>query len=91
MTIESMLTTIDNPYSPFDEYENWYAWDNQAGYNTPGFLARLSSFSLDLSEVDQSLELERVIDEIVRENVLGLYVKVTKEIEDKEQLVDVED
>ena len=28
-----MLTTTDNPYNPWTEYEDWYLWDQQHGYN----------------------------------------------------------
>lgn len=78
--IESMLTTVDNPYDPFDQFDLWYAYDLQAGYNTPGFLARIAVVSEESSEADQSLAIEEAIDEIVRENVLGIYRKVTREI-----------
>lgn len=78
--VESMLTTIDNPYSPFDSYDEWWQWDAMHGYHTPSFLARIAVVSYDLSDADISLAIEEAIDEIVRENVLGLYIKVTKEI-----------
>ena len=73
-----MLSTIDNPYSPFDEYDEWYAWDTRQGYNTSSFLARVAMVSDNLSEADYNLAIEEAIDEIVKENVLGLYIKVTK-------------
>jgi hypothetical protein len=79
MTTESMLTTTDNPYDPFDNFDEWYAFDQRKGYHTPGFLARIAVVSDELSEEDQSLAIERAIDEIVEENVLGLYKKVTRE------------
>lgn len=83
MTTHSMLSTIDNPYNPFDEYRRWYEFDTRLGYNTAAFLARLTFTSYELSEVDQALAVENAVDEAVEENVLGLYIKVTKEIEDK--------
>lgn len=77
--IRSMLTTVDNPYDPFEDFQLWYAFDEQAGYHTTAFLGRLSFNSNDLSEADQVLANEKVIDEIVEENILGIYRKVTKE------------
>jgi len=71
-----MLTTYDNPYDPFTEFDEWYAWDANAGYHTPGLLARVAQTSDELSEVDQHLALEHAIDEIVRENVFGMHRKV---------------
>ena len=71
-----MLTTIDNPFNPFTQYNEWYAFDQAAGYDTTGFLARIARTSDDLSEADQNLAIEQAIDEIVNENVLGIYTKV---------------
>lgn len=78
---ESMLTTIDNPHNPFEDYDSWYAYDSRMGYHTPSFLARVTILSDELSEVDQDLAIDSAIDEIVEENVLGLYKKVTRETE----------
>lgn len=77
---ESMLTTIDNPFDPFDQYDEWYAWDTRAHYHTPSFLAHIANTSSELSEADRKFDIENAIDEIVRENVLGVYKKVTREI-----------
>lgn len=79
--VEAMLTTIDNPYDPFDRYEDWYAYDNRMGYHTPSFLARIVVNSEELSDTDQLLAIENAIDEIVNENVSGLYKKVSREVE----------
>jgi len=77
MTVH-MLTTIDNPYNPWTHYDEWFAWDAQAGYHTPGFLARIVRSSDELSDEDQSLAIEQAIDEIVEENVLGIYKRVAE-------------
>lgn len=74
--IEHMLTTVDNPFDPFTQYEEWYAFDESAGHRTTQFLARIARTSDELSEADQSLAIEQAIDEIVNENVSGLYRKV---------------
>lgn len=72
----SMLSTIDNPYDPFTQYDEWYAYDRDSGYNTPAFLARVVVTSESLSEADQDLALEQAISEIVKFNVLGIYIRV---------------
>jgi len=74
---EHMLTTIDNPYNPFTQYEEWYAFDSDMGYHTPEFLARIANVSFELSDADQDLAIELAIDEIVKVNALGLYKKVS--------------
>lgn len=71
-----MLTTVDNPFDPFTQWDQWYMWDLNAGYNTPGLLARVSFVSDELSEPDQALAIQQAIDEIVRENVSGVHRKV---------------
>lgn len=78
----AMLTTIDNPFSPFDEYDAWYAYDMYSGYKTTELLGRVAHSSHELSEIDNNLAITTAIDEIVKENVLGLYVKVEKEVPD---------
>jgi hypothetical protein len=75
---EYMLTTYDNPYDPFTQWDEWYAWDMRAGYHTPGLLARVSRVSLDLSDADQYLAVQDAIDEIAQENVSGVHKKVKR-------------
>lgn len=73
---EYMLTTVDNPYDPFTQWDEWFSWDQTAGYHTPGLLARVALSSNDLSDADQYVVIQDAIDEIVRENVLGVFRKV---------------
>lgn len=72
-----MLTTIDNPYNPFTQFDEWLAFDESKGYHSCAYLARIVITSDELSETDQALSNEEAIDEIVSMNVLGLYKKVT--------------
>ena len=37
-----MLTTMDNPFSPIDDYDQWRIWDIEHGYNTEDLIARLA-------------------------------------------------
>jgi hypothetical protein len=80
IVVEAMLTTIDNPYHPFDEFEAWYAWDEMAGYHTPSYLARITVSSDSLSDKDILQAIEDAVDLAVRENILGIYKKVTREV-----------
>lgn len=75
--VEHMLTTVDNPFNPFTQFDEWYAFDEASGYHTTAFLARIVRTSHDLSDADQDVAIEAAIDEIVRENVLGVYRKVS--------------
>lgn len=79
--MEYMLTTIDNPHSPFTDYEAWLAYDERQGHYTNSLLARVAVMSADMSEADQEFVIDEAMDEIVKENVSGLYVKVARESE----------
>lgn len=76
MAKRHMLTTVDNPFNPWTQFDSWYTWDEQAGYHSTSFLARILRTSPDLSDADQDLALEQAIDEVVKENVLGMWTKV---------------
>jgi len=80
--LRAMLTTVDNPYSPFDDWDSWLVWDTASGYNSSGLLARIAKVSDELSEADYLLGIAQAIDEIVSENVSGVHRKVTREVED---------
>lgn len=76
--IEYMLTTVDNPYDPFTQFNEWFGFDTRSGYNTSGLLDRIVIMSDDLSPADQEQAIRDGIDEIIQENVLGLYKKVSR-------------
>lgn len=71
-----MLSTVDNPFDPFTQFDEWFAWDAKAGYHTLDLLGRLIRTSDDLSEAEQQDIYNSVVQEIVDENVLGLYIAV---------------
>jgi hypothetical protein len=75
---EYMLTTVDNPFNPFTEFDQWLEYDISMGYNSASFLDRVAKVSYDLSEPDQLLAVQDAIDEIVTENVLGMWTKVSR-------------
>lgn len=75
MTVH-MLTTKDNPFNPFTHFDEWYEFDEKSGYQTTAYLARITRSSHELSETDQDLAIEIAIDEIVKENINGMYTKV---------------
>lgn len=76
-----MLTTVDNPFNPSTHYREWHAYDLMLGHNTASFLARVARTSDDLPEAMQRRDINRAIDEIVKENINGLYRKVIVEKE----------
>ena len=75
------LTTIDNPYDPFTQFKEWYAFDTvQKGYYTSEYLARVAPYTPEMSAEVVEVLLENAIDEIVAINPLGIYKKVTRSV-----------
>lgn len=75
----SMLTTTDNPFNPFTQWDEWLAFDTRMGYGTLNYLARVTTTSDSLSPADQAQAIELAIDEIVEMNILGIYEKVNRD------------
>lgn len=71
-----MLTTFDNPFNPFEDFNNWYMFDIEKGYNTCGYLDRITNVSNDMTEHEIELENERAIDEIIKYDFRNIYKKV---------------
>lgn len=69
------LTTIDNPFDPFEQFDQWFLFDIEKGYNSCAYLARIAKTSEQLSEVEYNDEIERAIDEIVRLDFMNIYKK----------------
>lgn len=69
-----MLSTSDNPYNPWLDYDNWYAWDEAHGYHTCSYLARMSNTLGDLSEDEADQVRDLAIESILNNNITGNYV-----------------
>lgn len=80
-----MITTVDNPFDPFTQFDEWYSFDMEKGYNTCSYLARIAKTSDQLSDYLNNLELERAIDEIIEYDFMKIYKKVyeTEQTNDK--------
>lgn len=75
---KAMITTIDNPYDPQDQFEAWYLFDVTNGYNTCAYLARISRNSDQLSDEENNKETEQAIDEIIKYDFQNIYKKIYK-------------
>ena len=84
MDTEVMLTTFDNPFDPFDEFVSWFMFDAEKGYYTCSRLARIARYSEDFSTIEDKRETERAIDEIIDNDFLNIYKKVTRKVENSE-------
>lgn len=82
MARECRLTTIDNPFNPFTEFKNWFLYDAEKGYYTPGYLDRIARTSPELSDEENNEEIERAIDEIIKYDFQNIYKKVYRDEKD---------
>ena len=76
--VEYMLTTVDNPFDPFTQFDEWRALDEVLGYNTPSYLAAVATPSTELSDSDLHLAIQEAIEEIVEDNLFGVHRKVKR-------------
>lgn len=79
MANECALTTYDNPFDPFTQFDSWFAFDTEKGYYTCSRIARLTNITDDMSEVERNEEIERAIDKLIEIDVLDVYKKVKRE------------
>lgn len=80
---EFALTTSDNPFNPITQFDEWYEFDEEKGYHTCQYLARIARIIPGLSDNLNDDIIETAIDEIVKENLIRIetenkvkYVKV---------------
>ena len=78
MNSDCMLTTIDNPFDPFNQFDSWFQFDIEKGCNSCSRLARIAKLSDDLSDKETDEEIERAIDEIIKYDFLNIYKKVKR-------------
>lgn len=78
MASECMLTTIDNPFDPFEQFTSWLMFDKEKGYDSCERLARIAKFSDDMTEKEVEEENERAIDEIIKYDFMNVYKKARR-------------
>jgi hypothetical protein len=77
---EFMLTTKDNPFNPWTDYDDWYAFDRDKGYHSPSYQARIAFTSDDLSDEENDQIINQAIEDIIRlDKYIGVgYTKAYK-------------
>lgn len=79
MTKETWVTTLDNPFNPFKQPEDWKRFDEDKGYHTTSYISRILKDSQDYDEESYRQALESAVDEIVHFNIYGNYRKVVND------------
>jgi hypothetical protein len=81
-----MLTTKDNPFNPFVNYDAWEQWDEDNGYYTPQLVARVSNPSVDLSDEEQEALYVSACDFIITNDLTGMYTLIADPDENNKEL-----
>ena len=71
-----MLTTLDNPFDPFDDFTSWYMFDCEKGHYTSSRLARIAQIDSEMSQKEVDEEMDRAMDFIVKYDLEDKYIKV---------------
>lgn len=77
MKEDFMLTTFDNRFNPFTEFEAWFKEDHRLGHNCCELLAIVSSVSSVSSDEIQEADTISAINDIVNRDPT-IYRKVKK-------------
>lgn len=74
--MQLMISTLDNPFNPHTQFDDWNSYDIQNGYNTCSYLDRIANVSNELSDQEQIAAINRAVEEIFRLNLTGNYIIV---------------
>lgn len=61
-----LLTTVDNPYDPVNDFDKWYDYDMRKGHNTCGKLASLAYTSASTVMAEDQRNINAAVDELIR-------------------------
>ena len=78
--VEYRLTTFDNPYDPFTQFDSWFLYDVEKGYNTCAFLDRVINEATSDQDPSDSA-ISEAIDKIVKNDIFNMYKKVSRTLE----------
>lgn len=82
--VEIMLTTVDNPFDPFEQFIPWFMFDIEKGYNTCGKLARLTELSDDMSEVEIERATDDAIHRLIAIDDANIFTVATRSLDSKD-------
>lgn len=79
---ELLLSTLDNPYSPFDDTDRWTTYDERLGYHTNQLVSRLVGTPSEFGETPFGKEIENkfiysTMLDIIRFSTKAPYVLVS--------------
>ncbi len=78
-----MLTTIDNPFNPFTQFDAWYEFDIEHQYLTCEWLDRFLKTSSVFDEETINEDVDNAIDDFLAFNPYGRHMKVYEDEADR--------
>ena len=76
-----MISTSDNPYNPWTQYDDWYAWDESNGYHTCSYVARCMGSPLSsITDLELDSLYNLATQEIIKTNITGNYILVPEQV-----------
>ena len=70
-----MLTTFDNPYDPFEQFNEWFMFDVEKGYYSCNKLARIANVTDEMTQKEIEEETNRAIEVIIDNDITNTYKK----------------
>jgi len=74
MDKKGLVTTIDNPFDPFVQWNEWLAYDQHKQYYTCEFIAKLAQVSPDDDETEKENKLQTAIEFLLDYSPIHLLV-----------------
>ena len=78
MEYDIMLTTVDNPFNPFDDFDSWLLFDKEKGYDSCERLARLLEITEEMSQKEIEEERIRAMNRLIELDVTDTFITVTQ-------------
>lgn len=76
------ITTIDNPFNPFEDFASWYDFDMEKGYCSCERVARLANITDDMTDIEEEAEIERASKRLVEIDPLDIYQLYTIKVKE---------
>lgn len=89
--VQFKITTNDNPFDPFDNFEEWWQFDIEKGYDSCSKLDRIVKLKDEFSALEISKAIEIAIDSIVKYDFTDTYKKASREYAESNEIISEEE
>lgn len=74
-----MLTTTNNPWNPYTQFDEWFAFDLNFGHNCLAQMMRRIEIPDNLTEEEQDFILDETCRDIAKDNFFGDFRLINKD------------